>query len=200
MKKRGKSLEKFIGETKEMKVFRYFLILTIAILGFSFIDANAQSYSGAKSARDLEQKVFKKLIALPYYGVFDHIAYKVSGNTVTLYGKVASLGTRKEAEQAVKRIDGVENVVNHIENLPPSSFDNAIRARLLRTFNDTAGVGGYLREPNPSVRLIVDNGHVTLEGYVSNRGTYNVMTILAKSVPGVFSVTNNLVIEKEMVK
>jgi osmotically-inducible protein OsmY len=183
-----------------MKVFRYFLILSIAILGFSFVDANAQSYSGTKSARDLEQKVFKKLIALPYYGVFDHIAYKVSGNTVTLYGKVISLGTRKDAEQAVKRIEGVANVVNHIENLSPSSFDNAIRARLLRTFNDTAGVSGYLREPNPSVRLIVDNGRVTLEGYVNNRGTSNLMNILANGIPGVFSVTNNLVIEKEMIK
>src|SRR6185436_711579 len=102
-----------------MKVLRHFLILTIAILGISFSDANAQSYSAAKSARDLEQKIFKKLIALPYYGVFDHISYKVSGNTVTLYGKVASLGTRKGAEQVVKKIDGVENVINNIENLPP---------------------------------------------------------------------------------
>lgn len=67
-----------------MKVLRYFLILSIAILSFSLVDANAQSYSGNKSTRDLEQKIFKKLIALPYYGVFDHISYEVSGTTVTL--------------------------------------------------------------------------------------------------------------------
>lgn len=183
-----------------MKVLRHFLILTIAILSISFSNANAQSYSAAKSARDLEQKIFKKLIALPYYGVFDHIAYKVSGNTVTLYGKVASIGTRKGAEQVVKRIDGVENVVNNIENLPPSAFDDQIRARLYRSFVGTPAIGGYLREPNPSVRLIVQNGRVTLEGYVSNRGTSNLMKALANGVPGVFSVTNNLVIEKEMIK
>jgi hypothetical protein len=91
-------------------------------------------------------------------------------------------------------------VVNRIENLPPSSFDDAIRARLVRTFDNTGGVSGYLREPNPSVRIIVENGRVTLEGYVNNRGTANLMNILANGIPGVFSVTNNLVIEKEMVK
>jgi hyperosmotically inducible periplasmic protein len=181
-----------------MKYIRNFLVLSFAFLAFFAFNATAQTVGS--STRSIEQKVMKKLIALPYYGVFDHIAYKVSGNTVTLYGKVVSLGTRKEAEQAVKNIDGVANVVNHIENLSPSSFDQAIRARLLRTFNDTAGIGGYLREPNPSVRLIVDNGHVTLEGYVNNRGTSNLMNILANGIPGVFSVTNNLVIEKEMVK
>lgn len=91
-------------------------------------------------------------------------------------------------------------MVNRIENLPPSSFDDAIRARLVRTFDNTGGVSGYLREPNPSVRIIVENGRVTLEGYVNNRGTANLMNILANGIPGVFSVTNNLVIEKEMVK
>jgi hyperosmotically inducible protein len=182
-----------------MKVLRYFLILSIAILGFSFIGANAQSYSG-KSTREVEDIVFKKINALPYYGVFDHISYKVSGSTVTLYGKVASLGTKKDAERVVKNIEGVDKVVNYIENLPPSSFDNQIRYNLLRTFNNTGGIGGYLREPNPSVRIIVQNGHVTLEGYVNNRGTYNTMNILAGGIPNVFSVTNNLVIEKEIIK
>lgn len=183
---------KLLGETKEMKTLRYFLILSIAILGFTFVDANAQNYSGNSSEKAIEQKVFKKLIGLPYYGVFDHISYKVDGDTVTLYGKVLSLGTKKGAEQVVKRIEGVGNVVNNIENLPPSGFDNQIRYRLLRTYANSAGLYGYLQEPNPSVRIIVDGGRVTLEGYVNNRGTANLMNILANGIPGVFSVTNNL--------
>ena len=183
-----------------MKVLRNFLILSIAILSFSFVDANAQSYSGNKSTREVEQKIFKKLIGLPYYGVFDHISYKVSGSTVTLYGKVASLGTKRDAERAVQKIEGVEKVVNYIENLPPSPYDDRIRLALVRTFHNTAGLSGYIQEPNPSVRIIVQGGRVTLEGYVNNRGTSNLMNILANGVSGVFSVTNNLVIEKEMVR
>jgi osmotically-inducible protein OsmY len=57
-----------------------------------------------------------------------------------------------------------------------------------------------LQEPNPSVRIIVDGGRVTLEGYVNNRGTANLMNILANGIPGVFSVTNNLVTNKDMLK
>jgi hyperosmotically inducible protein len=189
-----------LGETKEMKTLRYFLILSIAILGFMFVDANAQGYSNQQSEKTIEQKVFKKLIGLPDYGVFDHISYKVDGSTVTLYGKVISLGTRKGAEQVVRRIEGVGNVVNNIENLPPSPYDNQIRYSLLRTYANAAGVYGYLQEPNPSVRIIVDNGRVTLEGYVNNRGTANYMNILANGVSGVFSVTNNLQTSKDAVK
>ena len=180
----------------KIKTFRNFLILAIAILGFSFVDANAQGYSNQQAESAIEQKVFKKILALPYYGVFDHISFKVEGSTVTLYGKVVSLGTRKGAEQVVRKVEGVENVVNNIQNLPPSSYDNAIRYRLLRTFANTPGLPGYLREPNPSVRIIVNNGRVTLEGYVSNRGTANLFNTLANGIPGVFSVTNNLSTEK----
>ncbi|HEY0429186.1 MAG TPA: BON domain-containing protein [Pyrinomonadaceae bacterium] len=181
-----------------MKVLRYFLILSIAVLGFTFTSVNAQSYSNNKPSSTLEQKVFKKIITLPYYGVFDHISYKVDGDTVTLYGKVLSLGTKKSAENVVRKIDGVGNVVNNIENLSPSPYDNSIRYGILRRFADAPALYGYLREPNPSVRIIVQGGRVTLEGYVNNRGTANVMNILANGVSGVFSVTNNLVIEKDM--
>ena len=180
-----------------MKVLRNFLIVAIAILGFTFIDANAQNYSSNKSERTLEQKVFKKILGLPNYGVFDHIAFKVDGSTVTLYGKVYSLGTKKSAERVVEKIDGVTEVVNNIENLPPSSYDNRIRYQILRKFADAPALYGYLQEPNPSVRIIVDNGRVTLEGYVNNRGTSNLMNILANGVTGVFSVTNNLSTEKQ---
>ena len=174
-----------------MKSFRYFLSLTLAILALSFINVNAQSSSSQKT---IEQQVFKKINRLPYYGVFDHIAFEVDGGRVTLHGKVLSLGTRKAAESAVKRIEGVTSVVNNIEDLPLSSFDNRIRRQLLRQFANSAGVSMYLRGPDPSVRLIVENGRVTLEGYVHNKGTSNLMNILANGVPGTFQVTNNLIV------
>jgi hyperosmotically inducible periplasmic protein len=147
--------------------------------------------------KDIEQQVFKQILRLPYYGVFDSIGFQVEGHKVILNGKVARSRNRKDAEYAIKRIAGVDEVVNNIEVLPLSSFDNSIRIRLLRTYNRSAGLFRYLQEPNPSVRLIVERGHITLVGYVANRGDYNLMNILANGVSDVFSVKNNLIIEKE---
>lgn len=179
-----------------MKFIRHFLILAVAVFGVSAVSANAQNYSNSKSSRTLEQKIFKQLIKLPYYGVFDNIKYELDGDTVILSGKVANARNRKDAENAVEDVAGVQRVVNNIEVLPPSSFDASIRRRMLRTLADR-GLYRYLWEPNPSVRIIVDGGRVELEGYVANRGDYNLMNILANGVSGVFNVKNNLVIEKE---
>ena len=182
-----------------MKHIRNFLILSFAFLAVFAFDAKAQTVGN--SARSIEQKVFKKLIGLPDYGVFDHISYQVSGGTVTLSGKVLSLGVKKSAERAVKNIEGVTEVVNNIQNLSGSPFDNQIRVQIVRQFTINGGnLSGYLQEPNPSVRIIVDGGRVTLEGYVVNRGDSNLANILANGVSGVFQVTNNLIIEKELVK
>ena len=178
-----------------MKFIKSFLILSIAIIGFSYTDVQAQRATNTKS---IEEKVFKEIITLPYYGVFDSIKFKVDGNTVTLYGKVNSLGVRKSAERVVKRIDGVDKVVNNIEDLPPSPFDDSIRRSVVRTFaRDGGSLYRYLQGPQPSIRIIVDRGNIELEGFVSNRGDYNLANILASGVPGVFSVENNLVVGKE---
>jgi hyperosmotically inducible protein len=183
-----------------MKFIRHFLILTVAIFGLSAVSANAQRYADNNvSTRTLEQKIFKQLIKLPHYGVFDNIKYELRGNTVILSGKVADPRNKKDAEDVIEDLNGVQRVVNNIEILPPSSFDNSIRRRILRTFADR-GLYRYLQEPKPSVRIIVDGGRVELEGYVINRGDYNLMNILANGVSGVFSVRNNLLIEKEEVR
>jgi len=184
-----------------MKSLKNLLFLAIAILGFSTIDAQAQRYSKSQnvSRQALERKVFKEIITLPHYGVFDHIAFRIDGGTVTLYGKVADSRNKRDAERFVEDIDGVSNVVNNIEVLPASGFDNSIRRRILREFADK-GLYRYLWEPKPSVRIIVDGGHVSLEGYVANRGDYNLMNVLANGAGGVFSVQNNLVVGKEMVR
>jgi hyperosmotically inducible protein len=189
-----------------MKYLRTFITLTAIILAGSLIEIPAQIYGGDKSPQalalddasviEIERAVFKRLIRLPYYGVFDHITYKVEGETVTLFGKVAIARNRKDAERAIKRVAGVRRVANNIEVLPPSPFDDRIRRRIVRTLA-AKGLFRYLQEPNPSVRLIVDGGRVDLEGFVANRGDYNLMNILANGVSDVFSVTNNLAVEKE---
>ncbi len=182
-----------------MQFIKSFLVLTTVILGGFLTEISAQTYvNGKSSGQGIERKVFKQLIKLPDYGVFDHIAYQVDGDTVILSGKVFKTLNKKAAERAVKDIDGVARVVNNIEILPLSPFDDSIRLRLLKTFaRSGGGVFGYLREPNPSVRLIVEGGKVTLEGYVANRGDYNLFEILANGVSDVFSVQNNLIVEKK---
>lgn len=190
-------------EKKTMKFIKGLLILTIAILGFSTVNIPAQSLAGNKnvSSRTIERNVFKQLIKLNYYGVFDNLKYKVDGNKVTLFGKVVQPITKRDAEQVTKRIPGVGSVVNNIEVLPLSNFDDSIRLRTLRTFQSGGGaLYRYFLGANPSVKIIVDNGHVELEGYVANRSDANLMNVLANGVQGVFSVKNNLIIENEMVR
>ncbi len=184
-----------------MKFIRNFLVLSIAILGLTISDVRAQSFSdnGKRSVRSIEQQVFKQIIKLPYYGVFDNIAFQVKGDIVYLTGKVVRPTTRKSAKRVVERIDGVRNVVNNIEVLPLSNFDDSIRLRTLRTLQTRGGsLYRYFLGANPSVKIIVDRGNVTLEGFVANRGDYNLANILANGVSGVFSVRNNLVVEKEI--
>ncbi len=185
-----------------MKYLRNLLVLAIAILGFTFTDISAQSVSvnGKKPGAGIERQVYKQIVKLPYFGVFDNIAYKVDGDTVTLYGKVIQPTTRKSAERSVAKIDGVETVVNNIEVLPLSNFDDSIRLRTLQTLSNGGSLGRYFASLNPSVKIIVERGNVTLEGFVANRGDYNLANILARGVPGAFSVKNNLIVEKEMVR
>jgi hypothetical protein len=184
------------GEQRVMNKIRNFALLTLAILTFSVSGVNAQNYSSNSSTRTVEQKIFKEINKLPYYGVFDHIAFSYNGGTVTLYGKVANAMNKKGAERSIRDVAGVTNVVNRIEILPLGSFDNTIRRQTLGEFA-SRGLYRYLWEPNPSVRIIVDRGHVTLEGYVANRGDANLMNILANGVSGTFSVTNNLIVDRE---
>jgi hyperosmotically inducible protein len=151
---------------------------------------------GVDETKDGYQQVSKKvrheLVTLPYSGVFDNLAYKVEGNTVTLYGQVVRPSTRKDAERRVAKIKGVERVVNNIEVLPLSSFDDDVRISTYRALVRTGGLYRYFMGTNPSIRIIVNRGHLTLEGVVANNSDRNLANIVARGVPGAFSVTNNL--------
>jgi hyperosmotically inducible protein len=141
----------------------------------------------------LAKKVRKELVTLPWYGVFDNLAYEIDGSTVTLSGQVVQPSTRKDAERRVRKLKGVERVVNNIEVLPLSNFDDSIRAGAYRAlFGWNSPLFRYGRGVNPSIHIVVSGGHVALEGVVSNEGDRRLAYLLVNSVPGVFSVTNNL--------
>lgn len=176
-----------------MRSFICYSILALAMLTVSFGSASAQS-SG--SAQGIEREIQKKILRLPYYEVFDYIAFSFDKGTVTLTGKVLNGTNKKGAERVVRDIPGVTRVVNNIEILPGGGFDRNIRLSLYRELSRT-GLGRYLWPTDPSVRLIVDGGRISLEGYVANRGDYNLANIIANSVPGTFSVTNNLKVDRD---
>lgn len=178
-------------EKNAMKKIYILASVIVALFALSFTSVEART-----TQKTLEQQVRKEIRSLPRYGVFDHISFQVNGPVVTLSGKVSSLGTKSAAGNVIKRIPGVEKVINNIEDLPPSPMDDAIRVRTLRQLS-AHGLGGYFWEPNPDMRIIVDNGHVSLEGYVMNKGDYNLANVLANGVSGVFSVQNNLIVGKE---
>jgi hyperosmotically inducible protein len=157
--------------------------------------AYAQTGRDNNNRQTIIKQVQHKLLMLPYYGVFDNLAYKVEGDTVTLYGQVVRPITRKDAERSVAGIPGVARVVNNIEVLPLSSYDDAIRARTYRQIFGTASLYRYAMGNNPSLHIIVNNGHVSLEGMVGDRTDSQLAYMAARSVPGVFSVTNNLRVE-----
>lgn len=174
-----------------MKTLRNFIILSAVIMAFSALNISAQSSANSET----ERLVQKKILRMTDYGVFDHITFTVDGGTVTLNGKVANARNKKDATAYVEDVPGVNRVINNIEVLPPTNFDESIRRNLYRSISNYGGLSRYLWTTNPSVRLIVDRGHVTLEGYVANKGDYNTMNIVARGVSGVFSVKNNLIID-----
>jgi hyperosmotically inducible protein len=151
------------------------------------------------SAQPTSKSIRKALLTLPYYGVFDNLAYNVAADgTVTLYGQVVRPTTKDDAEHRVRRIAGVTRVVNQIEVLPLSPFDDSIRASAYRTIFDTGGLYRYAMGANPSLHIVVNHGHLTLEGVVANELDRRLAYAAARSVPGAFTVTNNLRTDKEL--
>ena len=167
---------------------RMAMVLASILLAASFALATTPQ---AKSM----EKVRKELVTLPYYGVFDNLEYKVEGGTVTLYGQVVNPVTRHDAERRVARIEGIDHVINNIQVLPVSGFDDSIRARAYRAIFGSGSLYRYAMGVNPSIHIIVRNGNITLEGVVSNRMDSQLAYMAANRVPGVFSVTNNLRVE-----
>jgi hyperosmotically inducible protein len=151
----------------------------------------------ARPQERLEKEVRHELVMLPYYGVFDNLAFKVDGSKVTLLGEVTRPTLKTDAEGAVKHIEGVESVDNQIEVLPLSPNDDRIRLAVYRAVYRQASLGRYALQAIPPIHIIVKNGNVRLEGVVATEADKNLAGIRAKAVSGVFSVNNNLRVEKQ---
>jgi len=181
-----------------MNKIRNKVLAIVAAIAFMAPLATAAPGNSSRDASDpvVAKEVRKKLVTLPFYGVFDNLAFKVDGDTVTLFGHVTRPTTRKDAERRVAKIEGIDRVINKIEVLPVSSFDDSIRVRTYRAVFRSGGLYRYAMGANPSIHIVVNRGHVTLEGVVSSEMDSRLAYIAANGVPGVFSVTNNLRVER----
>jgi hyperosmotically inducible protein len=159
-------------------------------------DKGLSPLSEARSDDRIIREVRHELVMLPYYGVFDNLAYRVDGAAVTLIGQVTRPTLRSDAANVVKRIEGVDKVDNQIQVLPLSSMDDHSRLAVYRAIYGHPGLDRYALQAIPPIHIIVDSGNVTLEGVVSTLADKDLANIRANGVPGVFSVTNNLRVEK----
>lgn len=161
------------------------------------VTASASSSTDDQRQQDrITREVRHELVMIPQLSIFDNLAYKVDGGTVTLLGEVRNPVIKDEAGKAVKGIEGVDQVVNNIDILPPSPMDDRIRREVARALFNDDRLFRYSMGALPPIHIIVKNGHVTLEGVVSTQGDKDEAGLRANGVPGVFSVQNNLRVEK----
>lgn len=151
------------------------------------------TYSPKAQAR-ITKEVRHNILMLPDFGVFDNIAFQLNGYDVVLLGQVTNPSLRSDAERVVKRIEGVERVENRIEVLSASPNDDRLRRQVFIAIYRYGPLQHYGVGSNRPIHIIVDRGHVTLEGVVDRQSDKNMAGIRANGVFGVFSVQNNLVV------
>jgi hyperosmotically inducible protein len=196
MEKRNMKLKMFHTARGSATTTVLFLMLSAAALLAAKSDKSRAFENGGLDESRIASQVRHQLLQLPYYGVFDDLAFRVDGDTVTLLGAVVNPVLKSDAESAVKRIEGVGRVKNEIEVLPLSPNDDQIRmAEYKAIYGDPVLSTRYGYRALPSIHIIVKNGNVTLVGVVANEADRNLVNIRANGVPGVFSVTNNLQVE-----
>jgi hyperosmotically inducible protein len=174
-----------------MKMFHPVVIGWLIAVTLAPVCAQAQGAPASNQQRlqaRLQKEVRHVLVTQPFYSVFDNLAYKVDGDRVTLLGQVVKPTLKSDAASAVKSIEGVAAVDNEMEVLPVSPSDDRIRLAEFRAI--------YSIQAVPPIHIIVKNGHVTLVGVVASEADKTIANVRAQSVPGVFSVTNQLTVEK----
>lgn len=164
--------------------------------------AQSQSPPGKKPASteekpgtNLAHEIHHQIQVLPFYSVFDHVAFKLEGAKVTLTGQVLRPTMREQAEAAIKSLEGVTVVVNQIELLPASPSDDELRRAIYRAIYEDSTLARYAVQAVPPIHIIVKNGNVALEGFVESPGDKSLAGARGGGVPNVASIKNNLVVQ-----
>jgi hyperosmotically inducible protein len=182
---------------KRILVFLFVLSIAITSTAFGQADQNDPTYPVGPAQARIQKEVRHELLMLPYFGVFDDIAFQVNGGTVTLLGSVTRPTLKSDAENAIKHIEGVDHVVNNIDVLPPMPIDDQLRLALYHAIYGYPALEKYALGVQKPIRIIVKSGHVTLDGVVDTDADKNLAGLRANGVPGIFSVTNNLRVDSK---
>ncbi len=153
---------------------------------------------GPPNESELAREVRHNLLMLPYYSIFDDLYFQINGSVVTLEGACPPeppWNIKSDAENAVKHIRGITQVMNNIKLLPLSDMDWQIRRAEARAIYGDPEIGmRYGYQALPPIHIIVDDGNVTLEGVVDNQFDDTLIHMRANQVPDVFSVTDHLIV------
>ena len=168
------------------------MVMTVTVAGAMLLPAATTSENTPKAQERLQKEVRRELITLPFLGIFDNLSYQIEGDTVTLTGQTVRPVLKSDAGNRLRGIEGIAKVVNEMEVLPLSPFDDRLRLLVAQNVYGQSALNRYALGANPSIRIIVKNGNVTLEGVVDREMDKNIAFIQANGVAGVFSVTNNL--------
>jgi hyperosmotically inducible protein len=159
---------------------------------------NDITVAGKNVADDQLQKKLAKQLAYDRVGYYDnafnYVALNVKDGVVTLNGDTINDVAKDSALAIVARTPGVKDVVNEVSVLPVSIFDDSLRVRTARVIYRDSVLGRYATDPVDPIRIVVDNGHVTLYGTVQSAMDKTIAGIRAGSAPGAFSVENKLVV------
>ena len=153
--------------------------------------ATSAGATGQKENLQVFRDVQRQVLQYPHFTIFDSVSAEVDNGTVTLVGKVTMPYKKNDIERRVSKVPSVERLVNKIEVLPVSQFDDQLRHRVARAIYGHPSFWNYAAMANPPIHIIVENGRVTLTGVVNS----NVERVLARSLAtglGEFSVDSQL--------
>jgi hyperosmotically inducible protein len=188
MEKIGNDL---VREVVMKRTWKFLVAMSLACALQTVVHA-AQPAPGNPAQARIQKEVRHELLMLPYFTVFDNIAFQVEDDNVTLLGDVTKPELKSDAENVVKHIEGVSHVINKINVLPPAPMDSQSRVALYRAIYGFPSLEKYAMGVQKPIRIIVNMGKVTLEGVVDSEADKNTAGLRANGVPGIFSVTNNL--------
>jgi hyperosmotically inducible protein len=172
-------------------------VFLFTLLLFAAAFAQSDQKFSPKAQERITKEVRHRLLMLPEFGVFDNIAFKLNGYDVVLVGQVRNPTLKSDAERTISKIEGVERVENRIEVLSDSPNDDRLRRQVFIAIYRYGPLQHYGVGSNRPIHIIVNRGHVTLEGVVDHQAHKDMAGMQANSVAGVFSVENNLFVPEK---
>jgi len=184
-----------------MKKLSLKMMLAAAFLLAGTAMATTTGSSGVSNDTQIAQKVIHEIRMYPRYTVWDNVAVRVREGDVELTGQVSQPFKKADLGRLAQRVPGVRSVTNAVEVLPTSPFDDRLRLQVARAIYRDPMFSRYAMQAIPPIHIIVDNGHVTLEGVVNNEMEKNVAGIRANGAGLSFGqVINNLRVENPSTK